>query len=235
MTRVRAIIPNAGMPPRMLRAREQYLGSFARSDTRVSVECIPSGPTSIESHYDSCLAGPLIVDAVRGAQETGFDAAIIYCTNDPAIDAAREVATIPVVAVGDSCLHLATMLGARFSWLTVLKQMVPEVEAFIQASRIASESLASVRSVSISVLELQGDLERTKKAVLREGREAIKVDGAQVLVLGCLGMAGLGGEIQDELGIPVIDPGPVSVCMADLLVHTRLAHSKLAYPFPPRR
>jgi len=42
--------------------------------------------------------------------------------------------------------------------------------------------------------------------LLREGRRAVLEDGAEVIVLGCTGMAGMADWLAGELGIPVIDP-----------------------------
>jgi len=216
-----------------LEARERFLRALVRPDTKISVSCTEDGPRSIESHYDACMAGPWILKQVEQVEKDGFSAIVLYCMNDPAIEASRELVTIPVIAAGETSLHLATMLGSRFTFLTVLDQMIPEVEDMIQKTRIKFSCLASVRSLGIPVSELRDNLEKTKEIVIREGRKAVQEDGAHVLVLGCLGLAGLGRVVQEALGIPVIDPALVSIATAELLIYSNLTHSKIDYPHPP--
>lgn len=235
MPSIKVIIPNAGMTCSSLEARRRFLGAVVRPDTKISVSCIEDGPGSIESHYDACMAGPWILKQVEQAEKDGFSAIVLYCMNDPAIDASRELVTIPVIAAGETSLHLATMLGSRFTFLTVIDQMIPEVEAMIQRSQIKLSCLASVRSLNIPVAQMRDDLQKTKEIVIREGRKAVQEDRAHVLVLGCFGLAGLGRVVQEALGIPVVDPAFVSIATAELLIHSNLAHSKITYPHPPIR
>lgn len=232
MPRIRIIIPNAGMSSSVLKDREKMLKTVARADTEVSVACIAGGPESIESHYDELMASRYILEGVKAAEEAGFDAIVIYCTSDPAIDAAREIVNIPVIGPGEAAVHLATMLGHRFSYLTVLEETVPASEERIRRSKVDRSCLVSVRNLGIPVSRLRDNLDETKNAVMREGRKAVEEDGAQVIILGCMGLAGLGNEVQNELGVPVIDPAFAAINLAELLIHSNLVHSKLAYPKP---
>ena len=65
-------------------------------------------------------------------------------------------------------------------------------------------------------------------------------DGADYIIFGCTGMLGCAdavrdGLLRDGLDVPVIDPVPVTVNVAAALVRSRLAHSKRAYPEPPKK
>lgn len=235
MPSIKVIIPNAGMTCASLEARRCLLGAVVRPGTKINVSCIENGPEFIESHYDACMAGPWILKQVGQAEKDGFSAIVLYCMNDPAIEASRELVTIPVIAAGETSLHLATMLGSRFTFLTILDQMIPEVEDMIQNSRIKFSCLASVRSLGIPVSQMHNNLEKTKEIVIREGRKAVQKDRAHVLILGCFGLAGLGGVVQEALGIPVVDPALVSIATAELLIYSNLTHSKIDYPYPPIR
>ena len=55
------------------------------------------------------------------AERDGFDAVIIYCGDDPAVGAARELVDIPVIGPGKVAKMIALDLSYRFSILTVLK------------------------------------------------------------------------------------------------------------------
>jgi len=57
-----------------------------------------------------------------------------------------------------------------------------------------------------------------------------------VIVMGCGFMSGMAKEIEEELGVPVIDPWAAAIRFAEMLVTLDLSHSKRAYmPPPPKR
>ena len=102
MSKIKVIIPNAGMSSSTLKERERMLKAVAREDTEISVDCIKGGPESLESEYDSLMASRYILEEVKIAENSGFDAIIIYCGGDPALAAAREIVNIPVIGPGEA-------------------------------------------------------------------------------------------------------------------------------------
>lgn len=231
--KIKVIIPNSGMDAETLRARERMLSAFARSDTAISVDCIPGGPESIESAYDEVLAGPYVVEQVLQAQFEGFDAVIVYCGSDPAVAAAREVVDIPVVGPGKASRLVALDLGYRFSILTVLDSCVARDGESVSEKGLPPERLASVRSIGIPVSQVRDDIDATFQALKAAGERCIQEDGAHCLVLSCLGMAGMGSRLTEALGVPVLDPAPIAIHYAELLADLRLSQSRLSYPTPP--
>lgn len=231
--KLKVIIPNSGMDRDTLNKREEMLLKYAMPNTEISVDCISGGPESIESAYDEILAGPYILEGVRKAETDGYDAIIIYCGSDPAVSAAREIANIPVIGPGKASQLVALSLGHKFSVLTVLDGCIPRDEEAVYEKGIGFDRLASVRSIGIPVSDVRGDMDATFEALRLTGKKCIEEDGAQCLVLSCLGMAGMGERLTEALGIPVLDPAPISVKWAEMLVATGLTQSRFAYPSPP--
>jgi allantoin racemase len=174
MPSIKVIIPNSGMAAETLAERVALLKTVARRETRIAVDCIKAGPISIESYSDIVEVAPYILREMALAEREQHDAAIIYCMNDPALEAAREIASIPVVRPGETSLGVAAMLGHRIGFLTVLDAMIPQVEEMVRRSKLKETCLACVRSVNIPVTGLRDDLEETKQAVVREGNIAVK-------------------------------------------------------------
>jgi len=230
--KIKVIIPNVGMARSTLDQREAMLKTYARPDTVISVDCIASGPESIEGDYDEVLAAPEIVERAVAAEREGYDAVIIYCSSDPALAAARELVSIPVVGPGEASILTALALGHRLSIITVLEETIPGNVGRYYRLGLPEWRLASVRSLGIPVSRLRDDLEQTYAALLATGRRCRDEDGAHVIVLACLGMAGLGARLQKELGIPVVDPAFVSVAWAEELGAIGLVHSRISYPKP---
>lgn len=206
-------------------------------DTSIGVSQIRVGPQSIESEFEEALAAVPTAEAIVDAAEAGADAAVIDCMGDPGLRAARERVGIPVMGPCETSMHMAAMLGHRFSVLTVLDRLRPQFERRSLEYGVESR-LASVRSVEIPVLDLHTDRDRTLKELVSEAQLAITRDHADVLIFGCTGMMGLAGELAVALGqegfgdVPVLDPVPLAVATAEALVTAKLSHSKRCYPSP---
>lgn len=233
--RVKVIIPNVGMSRETLNEREVMLKRFARPDTEISVDCISTGPESIESCYDEVLAGPEIVRRAVEAERQAFDAVVVYCFSDPAVEAARELVSVPVIGPGEASILSALALGQRFSIVTVLEETIPRNVAHAHRLGVPPWRLASVRSVGIPVSRLRDDLDQTYNMLLPVARRCRDEDGAHIIVLACLGMAGLGERLQEELGLPVVDPAFVAIAWAEWLVALGLRHSQRTYPRPAQK
>jgi allantoin racemase len=193
--------------------------------TELSVVNPANGPRSIESALDEAHAIPHTIALVEEAARDGYDAIVIACFSDPGLQAAREVVTIPVVGIEESALHVAAMLGHRFTVLTAKCERVPAQLEHVRGLGLESR-LASVRPLEMSVLDMDADPARAKSRILDVGRIAVEEDGAEVLVLGCAGLAGYGPELTATLGVTIVDPASVALKVAELLVDLGLTHSK---------
>jgi allantoin racemase len=213
---------------------------LAGTGTELSIVQIERGPASIESAFDAALAAPETIAKVLEAEREGVDAVVIDCMDDPALEAAREVVSIPVLGPSQTSMHLACLLGHRFSVVTVLERSVAPFEDLARRYGVA-DRLASVRWVDIPVLDLGRERGRLAEELAREARAAIEGDGAHVVVLGCTGMLGCAAELREALrraglgGVPVIDPLPATVRVAEALLDLGLAHSERTYPAPPAK
>lgn len=215
--------------------RQALLNSWAFPGTEVVVVDVPDGPASIESAYEELLSVPATLEGVMQAEKDGFDAVILGCFGDPGLEAARELVSIPVIGPGEASLLLAASLGHRFSVVTILDNVVAgqELQAYKAGVR---DKLASVVATDIPVLDLMKDPARSRARVVEVGRQAISQHRADTLMLGCMTMSFLdvADEVSAELGVPVINAGKAALKAAESLVSLGLAHSKRAFPTPPK-
>jgi allantoin racemase len=213
------------------------LQALACGDTEISVAFLAQGPTSIENEFDHAMSLPGTLRGIVEAERDGMDAVVINCMGDPGVHAGRELVTIPVVGPSQAAMHVAAMLGHRFSIVTVLESVVPMLENEVRLHGL-SEKFVSTRWVNIPVLELEQDPARMLRALVDECEQAITRDGAHVIVLGCTGMFGCVEFVERGLverglqGIPIVDPVPVALRMAESLVDLKLRHSRRTYPAP---
>jgi allantoin racemase len=210
------------------------LARVASKNTEIHVESLEKGPASIESAYDEALAVPSTLKLVRKAESEGYDAVIIDCMGDPGLDAAREIAKIPVVGPCQASVALASLLASRFSVVTILKSIVPLFHDLAKKYG-ATDKIVSVRTIEIPVLDLEKKWDEVKDALEIQGRAAVEQEKAEAIILGCTGMIGMADELQEALGVPVVDPAPAALMMAEVLVRLNLSHSKLKYPTPPEK
>jgi allantoin racemase len=78
------------------------------------------------------------------------------------------------------------------------------------------------------VLEIEEDIERTKRLMVEEARAAIAEDGAEAILLGCAGLGPLDKWMQDQLGVPVLDGVACAVTLAEALHRYGVTTSKVA-------
>jgi Asp/Glu/hydantoin racemase len=76
-----------------------------------------------------------------------------------------------------------------------------------------ADRLAGERPLEMSVAETASG-EETLARMEAIGRELVEQDGADVIVMGCSGMARHRRPIEEALGVPVIDPTQAAVAMA---------------------
>jgi allantoin racemase len=230
------VVPGVGLSSEELQRRRVVLNSFASNSFVIDISSVKNGPLSIESYCDEYVCIPPTIELAADAQSRGYEALIIGCYGDPGIEALRELLTIPIVGPGEASMHIAAMTGYQFSILTILKNIVNPLKNLAKKLSL-EDKLASIRVINKPVLSLRENIGETKERLLKEGREAIEKDGADTLILGCMSEAflGLSDYLQEELGVPVINPVAVSVKIAELMIISNLRHSKVAYPPPPKK
>jgi len=229
---MKIMVINPNTSESMTNHLREELNRIKRSDTELTVVCPDKGPETIESAYDEAYAIPPTLELVKKANREGYDAVILACFSDPGLEAAKEISEIPVIGIEESTLHVAAMLGARFSVMTPRKERIAARKEHVYM-RGMDHFLASVRSLDLSVAETDADPERTKKRVLEVAREAAEKDGAEVIILGCAGMAGYAPGLESKLGVKVLDPSAVALKVAEAMADLGLRHSKLGLFAPP--
>ncbi|NGM90676.1 aspartate/glutamate racemase family protein, partial [Parapusillimonas sp. SGNA-6] len=192
------------------------------------------GPASIESHYDEALAVPGLLQEIAAGEREGIDGYVIACFGDPGLQAARELARGPVVGIAQAAMHLASLVGSRFSVVTTLGRTTGQAWHLAEAYGM-KRFCANVRACEIPVLELDAPGSKARERIVDECRRALDEDGSDTIVLGCAGMADLCAHIGQVLGVPVIDGVAAGTQLIESLVNLRLATSKrgeLAQPLP---
>jgi allantoin racemase len=213
----------------------QVIGQAARRYCSAGTEIVALQPyfgaEAVDCNFESYLSAVAVMDRVARYREP-FDALVLAGFGEHGRDGLQELIEQPVVEICEASAHVAMMIGRAYSVVTTLQRSVPAI-----ADRLAlaglSDRCASVRAAGISTLEVDNDPEGAVRAVLAEARKAVQADHAEVICLGCAGMAGLEEAITTELGVPVVDGVGAAVRLAEAIAGLGLRTSKVSTYAPP--
>ncbi|PAP92067.1 aspartate/glutamate racemase family protein [Mesorhizobium wenxiniae] len=184
-----------------------------RRATNVSIRCrtLHEGPPGIETqaHVDGVVA-PLL-DHCRALEETA-SAFVIACFSDPGLASLREQSNRPVFGIAESGILTAMTLGQRFGIIAILERSIPRHLRYVGAMGV-TDRLAGDLPLNLTVAELS-DRTATFERLKIVGSTLRKEKNADVLILGCAGMASLRSDLEAELKCPVVDPCEAAATMA---------------------
>ena len=176
-----------------------------------TVDCLTNreGPPGIQSQADSDTVIPHL-HAI--CQREAADAFVVACFSDPGVHSLRERTGRPVFGIAEAGMAAALSLGERFGVVAILPSSVSRQRRTVRAYGL-SERYAASRSIGLGVPEL-ADGERTQAAMIEAGRRLRDEDGADVLILGCAGMADQRAPLADATGLPVVEPSQAALARA---------------------
>lgn len=177
---------------------------------RIDCLTLAEGPPGIESQ---CLSdgviGPLC-DLIR-REDNRADAFVIACFGDPGLQSARETTAKPVVGIAEASYAAALQLGERFGVIAILENSARRQRRYVRQLGLGERYAASL-PVGLGVVELEEN--GVGERMIEVGRELIESHGADVLILGCAGMARQREPVARALGVPVIDPSQAAAAQA---------------------
>lgn len=209
--------------------RTEIIQSWARPG--VTVETRSGGFNgAIESMYDEYLYIPDMLETVRAVEQEGFDAAIIGCFGDPALDGARELVRMPVVGLAESSFHVVSTLADTYGVITATPDLTRHMRRLAEKYNL-EKHLVGVGDINCAIMDIRRDPEGQYPNLLAVGSRMVEA-GADSLVLGCGSMSFFAERLQKDLDVPCINPLRVALRMCELLVGSGLTHSKRSHPYP---
>src|SRR3984957_4740730 len=167
----------------------------------IVVDHLRSGPPGIATQQDADSVVMPLAQLVRGA---GADAFVLACFSDPGLHTLREAAGgRPVMGIAEWGLLRALTLGERFGIIALSPASVRRQQRYVRQMGL-QDRYAGSWPVNASAEDTTGEaiLERLAEA----GRHLATHAGADVVVLGCAGMARRRAALQDQIGRPVVEP-----------------------------
>ena len=179
--------------------------------TEIACLTLPDGPPGIESQAqaDEVVPHLLALAASLEDQAAGF---VIACFGDPGLYALRDRTTRPVLGIQECSVATALTLGQRFGVISILPASIPRHMRSFGAMGVM-DRLAGDRALGLGVMEL-ADAGTTQARMEEVGAELRDRDGADVLIMGCAGMARYRTPLEAALGLPVVEPCQAATAMA---------------------
>ncbi len=172
---------------------------------------LAQAPPAIESDEQVAAVVEPVCDYLRD-HENDSGAFVIACFSDPGLHQARLASARPVFGMAECGLLTALAHGRRYGVVSILASSLPRHLRAMRDMGIAGR-LAADLPLGLGVLEL-GDRALALERMVTVGSRLRDEHDADVIVLGCAGMAALRTPLEEKLGIPVIEPVQAAVSMA---------------------
>lgn len=209
-----------------------HMARIARPDTQIAFHGLPAEtyegplPEGLVRYggVEDLFAAHFAAQAVR-ARDEGFDAYVIGTSQDPGLVTARSLVDIPVIGYGETALHMASMIAARFGVVGFIPELAEPIREnatrYGLANRLVAFAYTSTGAAEVHAA-LEGRAGPFVDAFHEASRQAIAA-GAQALIPG----EGLPNEILvreqitsvDE--VPILDANGLSIKLAEFLVEAR--------------
>ena len=235
MDHVLVIVPFPMSENNLAKRRAQLDAVKQGRDLRFTFRSTKAAPRNYFSEADMALADISILEVGQSAQEEGFSAVCVDTMSDSGVAALRSVLDIPVIGPGRASMLTAMLLGSRFSVVTMWKHWFHLYKKTIGELGIR-DNVASIRSIDVAPDNqalLAGKEEDIFPLLLAEAEAAIAEDGAEVILLGSTTMHQAHQFLSARLDVPVINPGPLTYKLVEVMLGLGLSHSCAAYPASP--
>ena len=210
-TRRRILVVNPNSNEVVTKGLADALAPVAFADGP-EIDCVTlkEGPYGVETqeHVES-VALPLR-QLVAGSNDV--DAFVIACYSDPGLHVCREATSRPVFGINECGVLTALARAERFGVIAIGQRSIRRHLRYMRQMGLLSR-FAGERPLDMSVAETAAG-EKTLDRMIAVGKALRDEDGADVIVMGCAGMARHRQPLEAALGVPVIDPTQAAVTMA---------------------
>lgn len=166
----------------------------------VESRCLQDQPEGVHDDKTEALAIPKVVEMGLQMQAEGKQAVIISCAGDPGLEQLRQQLSIPVIGAGES----VALFASQYAKVGILgiTETAPGAYLRILADKIVDNGLPEGITNTLDLLTEGGHA--SVAACARKQKNS----GAEAIALSCTGMStiGIAAELENELGIPVLDP-----------------------------
>ncbi len=216
---MRILVVNPVGHPKWDEQDKRIYQGFASPKTIVDVVSLPTGPASVETPEAHAEVTWLVVKRVLEYKDK-YDGFIVNCFLDPGVALLKGIIEKPVVGPCEASMVLVSTLTKKIGIVTVGGEALWMIEDHVREIGYG-DKLVALEGVELGVLDIDKDIDYTVKKLVEKSKKALE-NGAEIIVLGCTGLAGLAKRVEEEIGVPVIDPAGAALKVAEALVSLKL-------------
>jgi allantoin racemase len=223
------LVVNPNTSPSVSARLHEHVVAIAGAAAQVRVATASFGANYISDETSFAIAAHAGLDAVAAdcEQRGPADAVLLGCFGDPGIEALRDLTGRPVVGLAEASMRQAASFG-RFAIVTGGAAWRPMLERITRALGWG-DALTRVVVASASGAQLAADPEAAIALLRGVCRDAAA--GADAVILGGAGLAGMAARIAPALDVPLVDS--VSAGALALVAAARSGASTLRDPVNP--
>lgn len=184
---------------------QQHVQAAAGNQVQVRTFTARFGAAYIACEASYAVASHAALDAWAAALAAGEppDAVLVGCFGDPGLLALRESSPVPVTGLAEASFITAAWHG-RFAIVTGGERWGPMLQRLADALGHAPQ-LAGIHTVAPTGAQLAADPTAARALLAEACRSAAEHTGAEAVILGGAGLAGMAGAVQPLVPVPVID------------------------------
>ncbi|KAF2767114.1 hypothetical protein EJ03DRAFT_276824 [Teratosphaeria nubilosa] len=207
---IRILLANPNATPSMTENCVSMILPTLPADVQIVPFTAPEpAPTAIEGAVDNTLSAAASFRAILTLQQAeNYDAILVACYSDHGmIKMLREEFDVPVIGIMEASLFAARTLGARFGIIATGPRS--KVRLADEMHTYGMEKwCAGIESCDLGVLGLHSNSEELVHAKLQNVARSLVLRGAEVITLGCAGMADMKAAVEDAVcgnGVQIVD------------------------------
>ena len=185
-----------------------FLDYPKKKNTKVDCISLKQGPFGIETDEDINYVAPLVLNKIRN-KLSSFDAFIIACYSDPGLRESVLTFSAPIYGIHETTVKYCHHQRKNFGVIALGEDSIIRHEKYIDKLNLKTFYVGEM-SLDIDVDEAVNG-ESTMDKILKASKYLIDEKDAQIIILGCAGMARYRDSLEELLGITVLDPVQASV------------------------
>ncbi|MCB8879880.1 AroM family protein [Acidisoma cellulosilytica] len=175
----------------------------------IVVARLEQGPIGIASQRD---ADSVILPLADWVKRDDADAFVLACFSDPGLHTVREAAGgRPVMGIAEWGLLRALTMGERFGIIALSPASIRRQQRYVRQMGIDGRYAGST---AVDAMAADTASPAMRDRLIAAGACLVRERGADVVVLGCAGMASHRRAVEEAIRRPVVEPTQQAVAVA---------------------
>ncbi|MCC6780791.1 MAG: hypothetical protein IT537_29800 [Hyphomicrobiales bacterium] len=226
-----------GTDPEFMAHSARVTSSYASPGTQVETVFLNLGHHggSMGGHLNEARimsAAPTLVKEVVKSEAEGWNAVVLSGEYDVGAEISRHLVRIPVIDVGSASLRITPHLGDRAAMLVTQDSVRSYARKLLRRWGM-TDFVGTTVAWNVPLAEGWARRKEMRELTLRICRQAMAQTDVNVILPFCavfIPFIVTPQELEDELGIPVVNGVAVAVRTAEMFVDLGMRHSRSDYP-----